>query len=351
MNTALLRSGPDQGVVRLRSNATRAPTRASILARHAGDAIGGKLLALVTHGCDRLPMPGQGDTLGRWRALAEVAGHDLALVKLFEGHTDALAILWELGVETASGERWATWAAEAPGGRVEVAPLDRSTVILTGRKCWCSGSASVDRALVTCWRGKVGPYLAAVNLRSPGITIEQTGWVAVGMGATASFPVRFANVPATLVGGPGDYLQRPGFWHGGAGIAACWYGGACAVANELAARIDDSSDTFKRCALGEIHATLSAAAALLRETAQWIDEHPSASAQAKAMCVRRSVERAAQAVLTHAGEALGASAYCLNARFARFAADLPVFLRQSHGPQDAAVLGGLVAEQETPWRL
>ena len=32
------------------------------------------------------------------------------------------------------------------------------------------------------------------------------------------------------MGADGAYLDRPGFWHGGAGIAACWHGGAVALA-------------------------------------------------------------------------------------------------------------------------
>ena len=43
-----------------------------------------------------LPLPGSGQTLERWRALAGVAAVDLSLAKLFESHTDALAIMAEL---------------------------------------------------------------------------------------------------------------------------------------------------------------------------------------------------------------------------------------------------------------
>jgi len=51
------------------------------------------LQRLIDAGVDRLPLPGHGATLARWRALAAVGAHDLSLAKLFEGHTDALAIL------------------------------------------------------------------------------------------------------------------------------------------------------------------------------------------------------------------------------------------------------------------
>ena len=59
-------------------------------------ALGNALRALQEEGLDQLPLPGSGDTLARLSQLAQVAGHDLRLCKLFEGHTDALAILADL---------------------------------------------------------------------------------------------------------------------------------------------------------------------------------------------------------------------------------------------------------------
>ncbi len=61
-------------------------------------ALGHCLRALVEAGLDQLPLPGSGLTLERFQRLAEVGGHDLGLCKLYEGHTDALAIIEQLGV-------------------------------------------------------------------------------------------------------------------------------------------------------------------------------------------------------------------------------------------------------------
>jgi len=79
------------------------------------EALGTALSALVAQGADQLPLPGSGRTLERFRALAVVAGHDLRLCKLFEGHTDALAIMAELDSPSPPrGSTWGTWAAEPP---------------------------------------------------------------------------------------------------------------------------------------------------------------------------------------------------------------------------------------------
>ena len=92
------------------------------LRNSADDATPAELLRrLAAAGLDRIPLPGRGNTLLRWRMLAAVAAHDLATVKLYEGHTDALAILAELGAdEPPSGSLWGVWCAEAPGARLAV---------------------------------------------------------------------------------------------------------------------------------------------------------------------------------------------------------------------------------------
>jgi hypothetical protein len=78
------------------------------------------LHALIDAGFDRLPLPGQGATLERWRMLAALASCDLRLVKLFEGHTDALAIMAETGegYVPASAQAWDVWAAGPPTARL-----------------------------------------------------------------------------------------------------------------------------------------------------------------------------------------------------------------------------------------
>lgn len=320
-----------------------------------------KLRHLVDMGLGQLPPPGEGATLARWQALAEVARHSLALAKLYEGHTDALAILGELGSHAArSGQTWAMWAAEAPGLRVQVTPFNSGdySAELSGIKAWCSGAQGVSHALLTVWLpGEAQSQLVAVDLSHPGIRVDTGPWQAVGMADTLSADVCFDRTPATLVGKPGDYLRRPGFWHGGAGIAACWYGGTCAVADALfeATRSADPTHPawpYRAAALGRVDRSLAGLAALLQRSAGWIDANPQADAQAVALRLRQAAEAAAQAVLEETGRALGATPFCRDAGFARAAADLPVFIRQSHGDRDDAALArAILTMEESPWDL
>lgn len=316
-----------------------------------GMAPGTALRRLVDAGHDRLPLPGHGATLARWRLLAAVAAHDLNLAKLFEGHTDALAILAEAGATPhADGARWATWCAEPPDARLALVDTGDGQV-LRGRKAWCSGAADVTHAVVSCWRADGAAMLAAVDLRQRGVTITDDGWHAVGMAPTGSVDVHFADVPATPLGGPDFYVTRAGFWHGGAGIAACWFGAATRLADVLRARLAERGDPHRLAQLGQVALGLQGSAALLREAAAAIDRAPSDNAMALALSARLHVEESATRALDLVGRALGAGPLCKDASLARLYADLPVFLRQSHAERDLEALGRLLTREQAPWRL
>ncbi|QRX84083.1 acyl-CoA dehydrogenase family protein [Glaciimonas sp. PAMC28666] len=316
------------------------------------------LKALIAAGLDQLPMPGQGDTIARWRILAAVAAHNLSLLKLYEGHTDALAILHEIGgFATPENSVWGTWCAEPPDARVLLRADTTSTEVrLSGRKAWCSGAKDISHALVSCWNIASEPCLAAVQLDQPGVTITSDGWHAVGMADSASVDTLFKNAKAVQIGLPHAYLRRPGFWHGGAGIAACWFGAASALAAALHQQLRQlpptvAADPYRLLHLGSIDVALTAAAAVMRESAEAIDRRPEIDGMLPALRARLAVEAAATAVLAAATRALGAGPLCRDAQFARMAADLPVFLRQSHAERDLAQLGKVIAGKIQPWPL
>ncbi len=315
------------------------------------------LRRLIDAGLDRLPLPGHGATLERWRALAAVGAHDLGLAKLFEGHTDALAILREAGaaMTAADGDAaalWATWCAEPPDARLRLNALPGGGFTLSGRKAWCSGAQAATHAVVSCWDANGKAMLAAVDLRQPGVSVTGDGWHAVGMRSSASVDVLFDGAAAAPLGGPGFYVQRAGFWHGGAGVAACWYGAATRLADVLRERMAGRDDPHRLAQLGEVAVALRSSAALMRETAAAIDRHPGANAMAAALAVRLSVEHSAGVTLTAVGRALGAGPLCKDAAVARLFADLPVFMRQSHAERDLEALGRKIGEDgEAPWTL
>jgi hypothetical protein len=287
------------------------------------------LLTLAGTGRLDLPLPGSGRTAERWRALAEVSALDLALGRLAEGHTDAVAILAELGGPAPAG-LWGVWAAgagvTAHGGR------------LTGRKAWCSGAAALDRALVTA-----DGRLWAIDVAD--VTVDRDSWPAVGMAGSGTYAVGLDGVPAVQVGAPGAYLDRPGFWHGGAGVAACWYGGALGAARVLlAAARARPLDPHGLAHLGAVDALVTGLWADLEATAAALDADPARPFRLPAARLRARVEAGATEVLDRVGRALGPGPMATDPVHAQRVADLPVYLRQSHAERDLAVLGELAVE-------
>lgn len=315
-------------------------------------ALGRALKTLVESGLDQLPRPGSGDTLQRFSRLAQVAGHDLGLCKLFEGHTDALAIIAELGSELPPiGSTWGMWAAEPPTARVRVR-RNGHRLVLEGRKAWCSGAAVVSHGLLTAWDDEDRQQLVAVQMDQPGVTVTDDGWQAVGMAATGSVEVIFDRATGLAVGGPGDYLARPGFWQGGIGIAACWYGAAQRLAEALREHCARSKEPHALAHLGAVDSALHSAACVLRNSAVQIDRQPKANAQLLAQQARACIEDSVDQVVRHVGRALGAGPYCKDPHFAQLMADLPVYIRQSHAERDLGALGQQIAEQTTgQWQL
>ena len=123
------------------------------------------------------------------------------------------------------------WAANPPAAPLTATRADGGWV-LDGTKPWCSGAGTCDHALVTA-RTDDGYRLFAVDLE--GATPVDGSWPSAALAGSDSRSVRFDRHPAEPVGGPEEYLDRPGFWHGAVGVAAVWVGGAgsgwgCAIA-------------------------------------------------------------------------------------------------------------------------
>jgi alkylation response protein AidB-like acyl-CoA dehydrogenase len=290
-----------------------------------------------------LPLPGEGRTRERWSALTAAARADVVVGRLLEAHADADAILAELtGARVAPDQWWGVWAAEPP---TPVVDAERTPTgwVLSGTKPWCSGAGLCTHALVTVRVGGDRP-LFGVNLDHPGVSVDLSGWAAAGMRRSATGAVSFDRVPAEPVGAPADYLQRPGFWHGGAGVAACWLGGAEKVADTLrraGPRLDDHGAAH----LGAVDAALAAARWSLLAAAAEVDDRPADvdAAMVRTARIRAVVEAAAVQTVDRVGRALGAAPLATDPSHTEAVSDLLVYLRQSHAERDLAGLGRLVA--------
>ncbi|WP_445169926.1 acyl-CoA dehydrogenase family protein [Mycolicibacterium sp. Dal123E01] len=296
-----------------------------------------------------LPLPGSGQTLARWNTLAGLCELDVVAGRLAEAHADAVAILAELcGPPPRPGRLWGVWAAEVPGARV-LAHDDGDVVTLSGTKAWCSGAGLCSDALVTARTATGERGLFAVDLSAPGVHALPSNWRNAGMAGSDTRPVQFSATPAIPVGNPGDYLGRPGFWHGAAGVGACWLGAARAVASPLYRAVAEQKergevDPHAAAHLGAVDAALAAAQALLASTAEQVDSAPhSDRGELAARRVRAVVEAAVDEAIGRTARALGPTPLALDAVHASRVADLTMYVRQSHAEKDLAALGALVA--------
>ena len=294
-----------------------------------------------------VPRPGSGGTAHRFGHLDDLAAGDLAFAKLAEAHLDALAILAEAG-RRAADVPYAVWAAERPGVQLRADPQPDGRWRVTGAKPWCTGAGLVERALVTA-ASDDGVLLVDIDLADARWVDD--GWEAQ---AFAAAPTRRLILDVVvdgdaLVGHPGWYLERPGFWIGAIGVAACWAGGL----RGLVRRVDGRwrSDPHSRAARGAAATALWGCEAVLERAARSIDRlelltDPTAAVQT-ALTVRSLVEQHCTTGIRRVREGCGPGPFAAVADIERHTAELELYLRQCHGERDLAALGDALAAPST----
>jgi alkylation response protein AidB-like acyl-CoA dehydrogenase len=290
---------------------------------------------------ERIPLPGGGRTVERLQALTAFGALDGSLARLAEGHLDALAILDELGHTAVGDVVRGVWAAQP---QLLEAAHGSSGWHLRGRKPWCSGADGLDRALLTA-TSRDGVLLFEVDVDT--LRFEDD-WHPIGMRASDSRTAIVDVDAGEPVGPPHCYVARPGFAHGGVGVAACWHGLARRVALDLAADAAEQDNPHLRAAAGEASAILAAGGAMLGAAGRQIDERPLDFdvATALASTVRTAIEHIARHILERSTRAQGAAALCFAPHHARAVADLTVYLGQFHHGVDAA---GVSIQSDNEW--
>jgi alkylation response protein AidB-like acyl-CoA dehydrogenase len=313
--------------------------------------VGPLLDTLAATDAGAVPLPGEGRTRERFAALSRIATADVTAARVLEPHLDALAILAEAGHPAPpAGTTWGVFAAEGPG-----APLTAARTadgwMLTGVKPWCSLGDRLTHALVTARDGD-DRRMFAVDLRAPGVTAEPAAWVARGLAEVTSGPLRFDGVPAEPVGGPGWYLERPGFRWGGIGVAACWWGGCVPFFRALADRAAGSDDPLRAARTGELYRVLESGRLQLARAAEAIDAGTAGDAAAVlAHTVRGVAADAVALTLAAVRDLLGPAALAFDESHARRAADLELYAAQYHRGRDDVSLANRLPglDGESAW--
>ena len=288
-----------------------------------------------------LPLPARGDTAQRHHRLVEIARADVALGRLAEAHVDAVAILADAGRSPRAAALYGVWAAETAGQPLRIEQRE-SGLVLTGSKMFCSGVGLIDRALVTVT--EPARLLVDVDLKSA--RFDASLWKASAFSntqtATADFP-EIAICEKDVIGPPGWYLNRPGFWHGACGPASCWAGGAIGLIDY--ARAQSRDDPHSQAHLGAMNAAGWSLRSLLEAAGSQIDRQPEGYDEARdlALMLRHSIEQLCLDVLRRFARSLGPRALAYDAEISRRYSEVDLYLRQCHGERDLEVLGRAIS--------
>lgn len=295
-----------------------------------------------------LPPLGGGDTTGRWRALVDLARADVALGRIAEAHVDAVAILAEAGRSLAPGRLAGVWASERAGATVTGEPVAAGWR-LGGRKAFSTGVGLIDEALVTVEaEGRHLLVLVAVD-DLPDSRIDLSGWRTTALAETRTATVDLTGTIVdrdAVIGGDNWYLDRPGFWDGAIGPAACWAGAAAALVDHATAH--RSADPHGRAHLGAMTAGVWAMEAALERAGREIDAAvASGSADAvagrrRALVVRHLVDVTSAEVQDRFSRALGPRPLVGDAEVAAVDAALRLYRRQCHAERDLEALSDLL---------
>lgn len=303
---------------------------------------------LVSISNEDLPLPGGGETSKRHRRLMEVGREDVSLARLAEAHWDAVAILAEAERRSETGALYGVWASEIPGHALSL-QRDGTSYRLYGTKRFCSGVGLVDRSLVTV--GSPEHRLVEVNLRdrTAEIEMDDSAWQVEAFRDTGTGTVTFNGLQIgveALVGEIGWYLQRPGFWHGACGPAACWAGGMAGLLE--AAMHYKRNDAHTLAHLGAIYANVWACESYLDAAGREIDAHPAdgAAARRRALQVRHLIEQSCTDTLHRFARAYGPHPLCMDRNIALRYQETELYLRQSHAERDLEELGRNVASSQ-----
>ncbi len=280
------------------------------------------------------------------RVLGALGGANLSAGRIFEGHVNAVKLVWRYGddhqraaltADIRAGAVCGVWNAEAPPGlRIDAMPAKAGPPArLQGGKIYASGLGLVTRPLITA-RTPNGDGLMIIPSAIADRQFDLAEWRVRGMKATATGSIDFSGLAVTaseVVGGPGDYYRSPLFKGGAWRFAAVQTGAIQRLSTLLRSELNArrrADDPHQKARIA--HAALAAETARLwvlhaAELAESENTEP-AAADAYVNLARLAVERAGLEVIALAERGLGLAAFTRPNPVDRVVRDLSTYLRQ-----------------------
>jgi alkylation response protein AidB-like acyl-CoA dehydrogenase len=223
---------------------------------------------------------------------------------------------------------------------------------IAGVKAFCTGAELVDRALVTV-PTDTGSLLFDIDARAgDSIAYDTTEWVASAFADTRTATATFRDVQVgedDLVGTPGWYVERNGFWHGAIGPAACWAGGAAGLVDAAHAALAGRTDPITNAGIGALVALRWRLEQLLDGAGREIDAHPGdlVAARRRALVCRHEIDTATGEIVDRYARLVGPRPLAFDAAVVARVAEVELYRRQSHAEHDLAQVGGELRENPT----
>ncbi|KAA9325293.1 acyl-CoA dehydrogenase family protein [Hymenobacter busanensis] len=305
-------------------------------------------------------------TLPLLMLLKHLGRGNLAVGRVYEGHTNALQLIGRFGTpaqqqryaaDAHAGHLFGVWNTEAADG-VKLEPLPGGRYRLQGSKTFGSGAGHVTRPLLTAALPDGGWQMLVLPADAQPPTYDASFWQPLGMRASASFRVDLSGLEIgsdDLLGQPGDYYRQPWFSGGAIRFAAVQLGAAEALfdtARDFLRGLGRTDDPYQRQRLGEM-------AILVESGHQWLHGaaahagRPAAIEQAEATVayanmVRTAIEEVCLRVLQLAERSVGARGLLRPHPLERLHRDLTHYLRQPAPDAALADAGRFALLQTAP---
>ena len=275
-------------------------------------------------------------------ALRRLGRANLSIARLFEGHMNAVKLLWlyadaDLRESSFSAVRdgalLGVWGADLPA-----APLtfecDEGQLRLRGVKQFASGLQSVDMAIVTA-STDAGLQLLLVPTAEDARS-DPTHWRMAGMRASRSGHYDFndLSIPrANLVGKPGDYLREPHFEGGIWRYCAAHLGGAEALFDamrDMLVEKERADDPHQQRRIVECACAVETARLWLVRAANKVEAtNAPPDAATPFLLAREITEQSCRLVIDRTRQALGMAAHVEGSKVEMICRDLSLFLCQA----------------------
>lgn len=280
-------------------------------------------------------------------ALLALGRTDIALGRLTEGHLDALRIADQAGGALETGALYGVWASRSGATGVR-ARRHGTRLVLTGTVKFASGAGVIDRALLPVWLEDDHHLL--VDLDVADLPVDRSAWQTGAMTVSQSHTVGLDQLDvaaASVLGQPDFYLDRPGFFPGGVGVAAVWTGGLARVIDTVLGWLDERRSPAGDLRLGQLSTQRTLALATVRQGGQLLDAvlNPVQTAPTKAQLhqlatqVRAGVAAAVRAGLAEARLLAGPAGLAFDVDLTHAIDDLGLYVLQQNADADAAYLG------------